>query len=70
MRATLPDNDLEALVAWVDEYGDEFDSVAVYAQGLTMYRAGIPPTTVAHRHGAIVDALTEALESVRRRSSE
>ena len=64
MRATLPDDDQAALEAWVNEHAAEFDSVAIYREGLTMYRVGVPATTVVHHPGRITDALAEALESI------
>ena len=69
MRTTLPDVEHDALELWINEHGTEFDTVAVYRSGLTMYRAGVPPTTVAHRPGSITEALTEALESSIRRGA-
>ncbi len=69
MRTTLPDTEHDALEVWVNAHGAEFDSVAVYKSGLTMYRAGVPPTTVVHRPGSITEALAEALESSIRRGS-
>jgi hypothetical protein len=66
MRATLPEGDQDALEAWVNEHAAEFDSVAVYREGLTMYRVGVPPTTVVHHPGHIAHALAQALESIRR----
>ena len=69
MRTTLPDAEQDALEAWVDEHGDEFDTVAVYRQGITMYLVGVPPTTVAHHPGRITDALVEALASVVQRTA-
>ncbi|MGZ4791457.1 MAG: hypothetical protein ACXWBO_06310 [Ilumatobacteraceae bacterium] len=66
MRATLPDVEQDALEAWVNEHVAEFDSVAVYKEGLTMYRVGVQATTVAHHPGRITDALVEALASIRR----
>ena len=63
MRATLPVDEQDALDAWVGQHVDEFDAVAIYKDGLTMYRVGEPPTTVAHHPGRIADALAEALES-------
>ena len=38
MRTTLPDAEQDALEAWVNEHGDEFDTVAVYKQGLHVSR--------------------------------
>ena len=67
MRATLHEDEQDALEAWVNEHAAEFDSVAIYKEGLTMYRVGVPATTVVH-HGRITDALAEALASVRRGS--
>ena len=69
MRTTLPDVEHDALELWVNEHGTEFDTVAVYRSGLTMYRAGVSPTTVVHRPGSITEALTEALESSIRRGA-
>lgn len=66
MRATLPDDQLDALKAWGIEHADEFDTVAIYKEGLTLYRAGGPPTTVVHHPGRITDALAEALASIHR----
>jgi hypothetical protein len=63
MRTTLPEVEQDALEAWVDEHGQEFDNIAIYNEGLTMYRVGVPPTTVAHHPGRIIDALNEALAS-------
>ena len=69
MRATLAEDEQDALEAWVYEHGADFDSVAIYKEGLTMYRVGVPPTTVVHRPGRLIDALAEALESIRSRHS-
>jgi len=69
MRTTLSDVEHDALEVWVNEHGAEFDTVAVYRSGLTMYRAGVPPTTVVHRTGSVTEALTEALEQSIRRGS-
>ena len=69
MRTTLPDAEQDALEAWVDEHGDEFDTVAVYRQGITMYLVGVPPTTVVHHPGRITAALVEALASVVQRTA-
>ena len=55
MRTTLPDTEHDALEVWVNAHGAEFDSVAVYKSGLTMYRAGVPPTTVVNRPGSITE---------------
>ena len=66
MRATLAEGELDALEAWVDQHAAEFDNVAIYKEGLTMYCVGVPPTTVGHHPGRIADALAEALASVRR----
>ncbi len=63
MRTILPEVEQDALEAWVYEHADEFDNVALYKEGLTMYRVGLPPTTVAHHHGRIIHALNEALAS-------
>ena len=63
MRATLPDAEQDALERWADEHAAEFDTVAIYKDGLTMYRVGEPPTTVAHQPGRITEALVAALES-------
>ena len=65
MRTTLPETEQDALDAWVNEHGDEFDTVAVYKEGITMYNVGAPPTTVAHLPGRITDAMAEALASIR-----
>ena len=65
MRTTLPEVEHDALEAWVYEQGSEFDTVAVYRAGITMYCVGMAPTTVVHRPGHITDAMAEALESVR-----
>lgn len=64
MRATLAVEQQDALEAWVDAHSAEFDNVAIYKQGLTMYCVGVPPTTVRHQPGRITDALAKALESV------
>lgn len=64
MRATLPDVDLNALEAWVNDHGEEFATVTIYKVGLTMYRIGVPPTTVVHHPGRIADALAEALATI------
>jgi hypothetical protein len=64
MRTTLPQDEQDALEAWVNEHGAEFDSVAVYKEGLTMYRVGVTATTVGHHPGRITDALAEALASI------
>lgn len=69
MRTTLVDVEHDALDVWVNAHGTEFDTVAVYKTGLTMYRTGVPPTTVAHRLGNITEALTEALASSLRTSN-
>ena len=69
MRATLPDAEQDALEAWVNEHSAEFDTVAIYKDGLTMYRVGVPPTTVGHHSGRIAAALAEALASIHRGSS-
>jgi hypothetical protein len=53
MRTTLPDVELDALEVWVNEHGAEFDTVAVCKTGLTMYRAGVSPTSVAVRSSHI-----------------
>ena len=66
MRTSLPEAEQEALEAWVDEHGAEFDNVAIYKQGLTMYRVGVSATTVGHHPGRITAALAEALASIRR----
>ena len=66
MRAILPEDEQDALEAWVDLHGAEFDNVAIYKEGLTMYCVGVPPTTVGHHPGRITDALAEALASVHR----
>ena len=65
MRTTISDAEQDALEAWVYEHANEFDTVAVYRVGLTMYRAGMPPTTVVHHPGHIADALADALAVVR-----
>jgi hypothetical protein len=65
MRTTLPEAEQDALDAWVNEHGDEFDTVAVYKEGITMYNVGARPTTVAHHPGHIIDAMAEALASIR-----
>ncbi|HEX2785820.1 MAG TPA: hypothetical protein VHN36_19765 [Ilumatobacteraceae bacterium] len=70
MRATLPQDEQAALEAWVNEHGAEFDSVAVYKEGLTMYRVGVSATTVGHHPGRITDALAEALASILRAESD
>ena len=70
MRTTLHESDLDALEAWVNEHADEFSTVAIYTQGLTMYRVGVPPATVVHHPGRMADALAEALASFRRRQSD
>jgi hypothetical protein len=64
MRATLAEDDLDALEAWVNDHATDFDTVAIYREGLTMYRVGVPPTTVVHHAGRIADALTAALASI------
>ena len=65
MRTTLPEVEHDALEAWVYEHGSEFDTVAVYRAGITMYCVGVAPTTVVHRPGHIIDAMAEALASIR-----
>jgi hypothetical protein len=70
MRAVLPDVEQDALEVWVNEHGAEFDSVAIYREGLTMYRAGAPVTTVGHHPGRITAALSEALALSLRGESE
>lgn len=64
MRTTLPEVEHDALEAWVYEHGSEFDTVAVYRAGITMYCVGVAPTTVVHRPGHITDAMAEALASI------
>ncbi len=64
MRAILPEVEQDALEVWVNEHAAEFDSVAVYREGLTMYRVGVSATTVGHHPGRIADALDEALASI------
>ena len=66
MRAILAVDQQDALEAWVDEHAAQFDNVAIYKHGLTMYCVGVPPTTIRHHPGHITDALAAALESVRR----
>jgi hypothetical protein len=70
MRAVLPEVEQDALEVWVNEHRAEFDSVAVYKEGLTMYRVGVPATTVGHHPGRITDALAEALASILRAESD
>ena len=64
MRATLPEDEQDALEAWVNEHAAEFDTVAIYKQGITLYRVGVPPTTIKHHPGRITDALAEAIASI------
>ena len=40
MRATLSEHELDVLEAWVNEHADEFATVAIYKEGLTLYRVG------------------------------
>lgn len=64
MRTTLPRLEQDALDAWVDLHAMEFDNVAIYNEGLTMYRVGVHPTTVGHHRGRMAAALTEALATI------
>lgn len=66
LRTTLPEVEQGALEAWVDEHADEFDTVAVYREGLTMYRVGVPPTTVVRHPGGLAGDLDEALISIQK----
>jgi hypothetical protein len=66
MRATLPDGEQDVLEAWANDHALEFDTVAIYKEGLTMYRAGVSPTTKVHHPGRMADALAEALASIGR----
>jgi hypothetical protein len=70
MRANLPKVEQDALEVWVNEHGAEFDSVAVYKEGLTMYRVGVSATTVGDHRGRITNALDEALASILRAESD
>jgi hypothetical protein len=70
MRTVLPELEQDALEVWVNDHGAEFDSVAVYKEGLTMYRVGVSATTVGHHPGRITDALAEALALVLRAEND
>lgn len=65
MRTTLPRQEQDALDAWVEVHATEFDNVAIYKEGLTMYRVGVRATTVGHHRGRMAAALTEALATIR-----